>query len=527
MTVPADCELQPLRALWSDDANSQNATVTSGAIAARDADGHQVTAVLRYGVLLNVVDAVSREHLKDITLIVARVTAERFVDTRHPPDVFLRDPPPELLASPILLPDRPGTRVAWVRAPGYAWTRFAFRGTPGSLTIPLSRGADVDVTVRHVSLDAPAPAVLVYAANTDDSIDLVDTVPLAARQLVDRTSAVFTGLPAGPLIFVVTPYPGARFSGPRLGQVERFLCGGDVQSIEIDLARADATQDQGSIHVIVAPSKWSGALSSSTRVTIERDGLAKERPFDDYITARKSDDAGRYHSFAPHLLVGDYVVALVPEGAQRRVTVVPGKESVVEFHPDRSAHVVLSILHCRDKRAFVDAAVTVRPSLCKRGTSWTDVSPNLAERLYEFDCEPGDYTLHAQWTDRQSATKDVIVASGANRFELELQPIDLRPIALRAQQVGGEVVLPLLFWECVEIRAVDGGGGSCVAMQVNATQVGDFPQLDAAGADFFVDRPGTYEVALPRLSGLRTLASLTVVVDDNGSGEQILPVEFE
>lgn len=518
--VVRDSVLTPTRATWSSRTRSQASDVVQTPIRATEGE-KRVTAHLSYGVILNVVDSVTRKDLQDVTLVLLHPTSSPFRDTRVPPEIFLSGPEVSRQNSPVLLPKMAGVRVGWVHAPSHAWARFAFSGDHGVLTVALSAGCDANVVVRNLPKDAIQPTLAVFS--DVDPLGEADTLPLVERTVQEGVVVALQGLPPGPVRFVVSPYPGARYFGPRIGEHRAVLVPGVKESVELDLADPLARAELGNIAIRIDPAGSRASLSSLSRVCVEPTTNLKAPALEDLFLQRAPDATGEYRSYCPNVLPGEYIVTLLPQGIRQAVEVRPGSTAEVQLSGGELCNVTVTALHGRTGRRIDDAIVQYRPARSTSAEAAVDVPGNPNDNTYSFRCSPGEYTLVAAYPAHRTLIQQVTIQNANQVIELRLTHGQGLGVELRATQDGEDTLMRELFWRNVEVFTEGSDVPLHVPVDLNVVQLASLPVFDSARVTYFLPEPGTYEFRFPRLSGLKQLPPLRVNVD----GNEQEPVRFE
>lgn len=518
--VERDSILTPIRAMWSSRTRTQNSDVVQTPVRATEGE-KRVTAHLSYGVTLRVVDSVTRNDLQDVTLVLLYPTSSFFQDTRLPPEVFLHGSEVSQHDSPVLLPNMKGVRVGWVHASSHAWARFAFTGEQGHVTVALSAGCDATVIARNIPKDAVEPTLLVYA--DADVRGQTDTLPLVERKIKEGGLTLLSGLPPGPVRFVISPYPRPRFFGPRLAEHRAVLVPGVRELVDLDLASPSARSEFGNISIRIDPAGSKGSLSSLSRVCVEPANGLNAPALEDLFLHREPDANGEYRYRCPNVLPGEYMVTLLPQGIQEAVEVRPGSTSEVHLVARGLCNVTVTALHGRTGRRLDDAVIQYRPARSSSAEVAVDVPCNGKDNTYSFRCSPGEYTLVAAYPGHRPLIQQVTIQNANEAIELQLTYGQGLAVDLRATQDGEDTLMRELFWRNVEVFAEGSDIPLYVPVGLNVVQLYALGVYDSARVTYFLPEPGAYEFRFPRLSGLKPIPPVRVNVD----GGEMQPVRFE
>lgn len=518
--VERDSILTPIRATWSSRTRTQKSDVVQTPIRATEGE-KRVTAHLSYGVILNVVDSVTHKHLQEVTIVLAHPTSSPFRDTRLPPEVFLLGSEVSKSDSPMFLPNMPGIHVGWVHARSHAWARFAFTGDHGVLTVALSAGCEASVTAHNLPKDATDPTLLVYADNGIRG--QADTLPIAETAIKEGVMTVVSGLPPGPHRFVISPYPRARFFGPRIAEHRADLVPGRREVVEFDLKRPEIRSGLGTIAISVDTAGLGAPLNPMTRVCVEPAAALREQSLEDYILSRSPSENGVYNSYCPNIVPGKYVVTLLPQGLEELVEVRAGSTVEVQLRGAPMCNVVVTAIHGRTGRRIDDAIVRYRPVHSNSGDAFVDVPCNRNDYSYAFRCCPGEYTITADFMGHRQLSRQVAIKNAHEAIELKLISGNGPSVVLQATQDGNDALMRELFWYSVEVFPAESDTPLLVPVGVDAIQVGNLTAFDCARGIYVLPAPGAYEFRFPRLSGLKQLPPLRVNVD----GTEQEPIRFE
>ncbi len=515
LDVPLAAVLRPATLICGRGELAQIARVAEEVIPAREAQGHIVHAVVASGVRLHVIDAVTLAELEDVQLVIAPQRTSVSLASAVPALALLSGADDRPLKSPIALPPTDRTRIGWVRAPERAWTRFAFTGTEGELTVALSPGAEASVLVTHLPEDAVAPVFRVYA--DIDSGSSMDLEPLLERRIADGVRYDLRGLRPGRAVFVVAPFPAATFIGPRLGAVETTLVAGERRDVTLDLESAEMRRSSGTLRVTVVPAVDGPRVDGRMRVEIERADGIQTKNIEEYVARFEATVAGAFTKDCEHLAPGDYLVTLVPSAVARRVSVVGGAVTDVELALDGLTTVTVKVLDAADGRALLDDELLYRPASSRRVTSWSEVHARREDGCYRFRCAPGRIRIAADPTGYVTIARELDVGSEPVECELRLERERLISIDLRAMQGQTAVPLPSDFWTAVRVVPVAPTSGMCEGVQPrpNAAR-GHDPELDTAGAQYSVTSAGRYRIEFPALDRIRCGPPLEIEVSPGG-----------
>lgn len=518
--------LRPIQAIWSGDGASQNSTVEDVTIPTVEGLGITLHASLAYGTTLSVIDATTRAHLRKAEVIFERPEAISFRDTPYPPKCF-EDRGPSLEGpSPILLPNMPGTLAAWIGAPGYAWTRFAFRGTPGELVVALSRGSDLKIVVTGIPTNCPIPIVQVYRSRPVADMSNVTAVPLAERFVREGVPVQLTGLPVGDLLVVVAACEGAPFAGPRLGELVINLQASEERVAVLNLMEPRFGSMYGAIDVRIVAGGRGEKLSNMSRVLIEQSQFRGHPVSEDYFASKSPSKDGIYRSICTKLLPGTYIVSLHPWGLTQAVEVVAGQNTKVEFLEPDLSDVSISLVHAGSTKPIHDADLRMRPSLCNSPNAWTEAKADR-NGLFRLRCARGTQTVFVAVPGHQVVTQELQIKETVESFVIAMPPDQKYVIRFRALQGNTPALLPELFWMNIEVASTDQAAGHQIGIRTNVQQVGLLTATDASEADIFVDKLGDYTVRFPEVFGIRRVEPITVRVLGAESPEWPLTIEYE
>jgi len=130
------------------------------------------------------------------------------------------------------------------------------------------------------------------------------------------------------------------------------------------------------------------------------------------------------------------------------------------------------------------------------------------------------------FSGRKWIERELQVAAGKQRLEIELERESKRPSTVRAVQGETEMSLPHGFWWGARVRSLDSPPGASCGITIGSIQVGNLSAMDAPWAEYFVDRCGRYEIVFPYSSGLAPLEPLRVDVTETGSASALVTIDF-
>ncbi|MBK7644494.1 MAG: hypothetical protein IPJ19_15860 [Planctomycetes bacterium] len=522
--LASDAVAEPIQIVWSDGREDQYATPIPGRIPARELNGHTVVALLDCGFVLNVQDATTLAPVHAVSVTLSAPSPQPYRDTQGLPEVIEKIGRKLEGDSPLLLPFMPGTIVGWVRAPGYRWRRFAYKGREGEITVSLHAGSDVDVLVKALPTEWPNPKLDVYSQAEDEAAG--DLEPWAEYDLTADGTASVRGVPAGRTLFVVVPMPNMQTWGPRLGEVSADLSPGVCQPLVIDLANPATKAEYGAIDTLIAHAAES--RSSMSRIEVQGLDVVDQPSAEHYIDKARCEKDGSYHTRCENLRAGTYVVTLLPIAAARVVTVKAGEVAHVAF--DLAKQCAMRVIVTDPKsgaRLGGDVTLLVRPSQTKHTSAWEELRAGGPEPVFTVHCLPGNVTLAASGPGRETVMRDVEVTPGMPDVEIALGRERALPIHLRALQGASEVPLPSAFWTSVRVTALPPCTGKYVTIELGTRQVASLVALDAPSATLFVDSPGRYRVEFRSVAGIAAPPTVEVNVDGATTPEEVFTVAFD
>lgn len=523
IVVPADSELSPSQLLWSSSVDSQYAEVSPERFRSYEGQGHTILATLDSRFLLTVLDAMNRQHLKDLQVLISVPVQRPYRDTCFPPSALLTAGDRVSGDSPILLPNKPGSRVGWVRAAGYAWRRFAYSRDCSNLTVLLQRGADLKVSVANVPSDCRAACVQVYAlesGNVDASFE-----PWAVQPLDSTLQVQFEGLPPGNTLAVVVPSLNTPVAGCRLGEAQVLLPPSEFKVVAIDLASPLSTRDYGTIETTIQHAK--GAMSSSAHINIQRIEITDQASIEHYPDRKLIAPDGSYTSRCSRLAAGEYVVSLVPDGPARQVTVRPGTTTTVVLDMSKRLHLTVTALDPDDHRRLPTAKLLYRRKESRTPEAWEQIEPRDSPYEFHFLSAPGQIEIAISDVARETTIREVEIVDTDVSLEIEVPLAHRCSFRLLALQNGARAQVPAKFWYSIKVTAVSPDTGKLVARRLETQQVAALDSLDSSGAVFSVNRPGRYYVEYSQVMGIRAPPPFEVVVSANGAPDQVVEVEFD
>lgn len=524
LDVSSDEVLRPTTIAWSSDVDTQYATPLKEEIPAMAANGYTLHAQLESGFVINVLDARTLAHVKDLSITLAVPCSEGYRDTQALPAVMQELGRQLRGDSPIVLPHLPGTRVGWVRAPGYAWRRFAFVGDKGELTVSLRPGADVDVLVKGLPPVHPGHRVHVYSLASGDA--RAQRVPWAELKIGEDGRAFVPGLPTGATEFVVVSTPGIRGAGPRLGEISIDLAPSAREQVVIDLASPITSSAYGSILAIVRGAQV--AKSPMARIEIQGHGITNQSPVEHYIDKTRCEKDGSYHFRCNGLKAGEYVVSFQPMAASRMVRVEAGM--VVQAEIDLAEAVPVNVFVVDPKTGTNlggDVTILYRPSHTKYPAAWQEVEAGPPDNVFAFRCLPGPVTLAASGPARKTVVQDVVVTKTTPDIRLILDREQVYPIRLRALQGTTEVPLPPDVWTGIRVTPVGSTTGKYVSIELGTRQVGALAAQDAATSTYYVDSPGRYRLQGESVMGVAAPPVFEVDVAEGTTPELVFTVDYD
>ena len=523
ITVPEDAELEPTKLLWSSDSDSQYAEVEPQRFPASDAGEHTIVGNLQYGFILNVLDSETRVHVKGAVLVLAAPVSGPYPDTCYPPDVLNTSEHTTTGDSPLVLPNQPGTRVGWVRAPGYAWRRFAYSGKAGEVTVLLHRGADLEVLVTHIPPEFRSPCVQLFALDSGN-VD-AGVKPWAVTGLGATASANFAGIPPGRTQVVVVRSINTPCAESRLGEVALELSPSSKRSITIDLSSSEAVKDYGSIEVTVQHA--SSMRSSLAHIGIQRLEINDQPSIERYVDPKHVGKDGKFVALCEKLREAEYVVALLPGGPAERVALHAGTVAHVDFDCGATSELRVVAVDPDSRQPLSNTKVMYRRNEVQWPGGWEVLDQAGEGEVFRFRSAPGRLVVAAEGVGRETVRRDVLVTERDQELKIELPRARKLPIRVRAVQGEVGVQLPLAFWSAIRTNPMVADEGKAVGLQLDTKQVGALDALDAPSAVIFVNRPGRYRIEFAQVMGIRAPPPMLVDVTDAGGPDQVFTVEFD
>lgn len=521
----SDWVLEPVAAVWSSEATTQNSRVDTRPIPAKDAQGSVITAFLSFGFRLNVVDKLTAEHLDGVQVVLADSDTARLRELRCAPlEILDRLTPPQ--KSPLVLPDRPGIRAGWVIAPGHAWARFAYSGSEGEVTVALAADArvEVDVTTDESLRDTKNLWLLVHLDDSHEDRLAPDLrPPIFAAGLPTGLRLDIAGLPTGPMRFSVSPSSGVPPYGPFLGSTREVLLPGQHHRVHIGASRV--TQDGTLGSVIIKLSAGSGQPENPRAILEPRDArmaLGLEQRLE-----RVERGDASYQGEFTNIVPGRYFAVVQPGALGQPVDVVPGQSATVGFEL-RSLHRVDVMVYQEGTNSPMRGPeVQFRPVGSTAVGAWSDARVDMDTRVYSFHCAPGTIRLRCSFGSYPTYLEDIQVPTRDKIVVVTLRKGVKIPVLAKALQGSAPAYLPMEYWGLISVEPISPTQGKCVGMRLNSTQLASLAAMDSTEAQFWLSGPGSYRFSFPEWPGLGRVAPKEIDVLADGSSVFSIPVSFE
>lgn len=313
---------------------------------------NEIVADVERALVLEVLDAETREPLEDVSIYTALGAKEGTTDTRVPPNAITDRSPEVRGSSPLPVPCiEVGAEVGWAIAPGYAWERFTFTGDQGKRTLLLERGSTLQINV-DARERFPHPLAVRVREPHGASVCIAD------RLLAAPGTMLVPGLPPG-VVVATLERRSPQVNGTRLA----------MQTVEIVAgkeARADFALDGsrrmgvGRLRIVPARVGFGDGWDRVREVLLRR--IGDEHGVATYVSVPpQGASAGPDRELLVDGLAPGTYQALVTSRAQgATIEIVADQETVWQLPSGDAAELVVTVLDERGK-AIGGAVVVVRP----------------------------------------------------------------------------------------------------------------------------------------------------------------------
>jgi hypothetical protein len=461
---------------------------------ALDVEGEvRVEARLGAGVLLHVVDALSRAELREVTI------ATRPEQGRIPSfdDFAIRCPTPEMQAEPLIehgssplpLPPSAHAEPYWVTARGHEWRRILVAGQSGERTVTLGPGCELLVHLPATPPPQGGLRLVIDGAGPDAHLALQPLDPAS------EPSIVIAGLP-----------PGECSASIELGR-RTFEC---VASHALTLNVGEQTRwdvewgalqsaPRSGLRIVVHAKLAPPREARDAKYDIVRlDTAAKsvrEKLIATGVALRLDEASGDYVGFASQLGAGIYLVAVSPWGQLRTIEVVPGIDAACEFDPSTRIACTVRVVDTSG-RPLPNSRVryaNVEPG--RRSEHMFDATERDASgSAWRVWVEPGNVEFAITAMGSGGLRRTESVASFDQVITAELRPSAELPIAIRLMQGDAEYPIEAEDWVTVVVESGPPGGGSTI-LQFGSTGIGAGGA--SSGMTMRVSVSGTYVLRVP------------------------------
>lgn len=479
---------------------------------ALDGEGEvRVVARLGAGVLLHVVDAVSRAELGDVSIVTGPkvITLSTFEDSpsRCPTPEMLAEPLVEHGTSPLLLPASAHAESYWVTAGGCEWKRIFVAGQSGERTVALGPGCELLV---HLPATPPPKGALRLVVDGDDPDAHLALQPLDPAS---EPTVLITGLP-----------PGACRASIESGRrtVDSFasraltLNAGERTRWDVEWTSLESAP-RSTLRIVVRAKSAPPSDARDAKYDILRiDAAAKsvgEQLVANSRPLRLDEASGDYSATVPFLGAGTYLVAVSPWGQLRTIEIVAGIDATCEFDPSIRIACTVRVVDAASGEPLPNSQVVyANVARGEKTKHWFSATEHDASgSAWRVCVEPGNLEFAFTAPGSGGLRRYENVVSSDQVITAELWPSADLPLVIRLMQGDAEYPIKPDHWVTVEIESGPPGGSatrkqfgstgidgvsSSMVMRVTAagTYVLRIPPVVCGGAD---DQLVTVEVKSP------------------------------
>lgn len=481
---------------------------------------NRIAVSLAEGVTLEAVARDSGRDLEDLTVAIIRSGIGDYVDSYgEPPSALLEPSSLDRGSSPLVFPRMSGIRTGWVRAPGYAWGRFAFGSTSTYVRVELAQGADLRVELLGEPDGALGDyAMLVVRAAGGGPDRLLDGIRLAARPIGRSRVFTISGLPLTKIEVGVVRDPNVGRNGPYLAWAEADLTDPADRELALDLSASDWTQGLCTLDVSVATHLLSKGRNANEILIVEQTEKSvyemRGRPAAELAIRRFLEDGLQVANIPIRgLAPGSYRATIVPTGLTAEVELEPGRHHEVAFEDDTRRSIELSVLRA-DGAPARRAQIHVRPTGTVSGNAWREVGMASDQGVIRFSFPAASIQVIAYGAGPPFMASFELVDSDG-RLTMRAPAISDASAVVSILKDGEPAFLPLAFWSGIRATAEDGGAGVLTEVRPQGAQVGKLVPLNGRAAQLRFSEPGRYVVVFPPLPEGRVLPKHTIEVSES------------
>ncbi|HTF90931.1 MAG TPA: hypothetical protein VK843_21105 [Planctomycetota bacterium] len=427
----------------------------------------------------------------------------------------------EHASSPLILDDKEGTKVYFLRAPDTAWKRIGVdHNSPGTYRVLLKPGGDA--SFQLAPLGTPHQSVMrlrLYSASKE-------TFASEARGdllLSPEGRSTATGLPSGS--WLVRPEYG-RLGELKLvfGEAAFEVRTGEQTSVSVEVHQMPPQESAAHVHGVLHFQP--GVVLPHGELTLRSKDPWSPRSLRPPVFALSSlaRAPGLEHSLlwdAGSVPPGDYVLELCSLQAAKDVRVEPSTEQRVDVDLRGLENVSVRAIDSRTR-----APIALRRLGCRA----LDGDARLAGLFYSVDVasaqaldpiqlclRPGRYRLSFESPDFPSTGRDVVFQSGGEPlvFEVESQRLPTSQVSVTLRCEGVLYPADPAWWHALTV-------GDSLGERVTpslGTRSSGFSNLGSGGDLRFVDMEGPVRIVFPPLDDFEPIPPAEVTLSASRKAE--------